>query len=120
MCEIYVKADPILYESRSRSLRIHGAVSKIRLENLFWDILAELAAGEGMTTNQLIAKLYNEIVEFRGEVDNFSSFLRVTCLRYLTLDRAQVHSQPRLSLVERIGASIGSAATSAAPRSLNA
>jgi predicted DNA-binding ribbon-helix-helix protein len=44
MCEIYVKADPMLYESRSRSLRIHGAVTKIRLENLFWDILAELAA----------------------------------------------------------------------------
>ena len=26
MCEIYVKADPMLYESRSRSLRIHGFV----------------------------------------------------------------------------------------------
>ena len=36
MCDIYVKADPILYESRSRSLRIHGLVTKIRLENLFW------------------------------------------------------------------------------------
>ena len=24
MCELYVKADPILYESRSRSLRICG------------------------------------------------------------------------------------------------
>ena len=57
MCEIYVKADPILYESRSRSLRIHGAVTKIRLENLFWDILAELAESDGYTTNQLIAKL---------------------------------------------------------------
>ena len=34
MCEIYVKADPILYESRSRSLRIHGCVTKIRLEEL--------------------------------------------------------------------------------------
>ena len=40
MCEIYVKADPMLYESRSRSLRIHGGVTKIRLENHFCDILA--------------------------------------------------------------------------------
>ena len=119
MCEIYVKADPIPYESRSRPLRIQGAVTKIRLENLFWDILAELAAGEGMTTNQLIAKLHGEIVEFRGEVDNFASFLRVTCLRYLTLDRAQVHGQPRLSLVERIGASVASAGQTV-PRALNA
>ena len=60
MCEIYVKADPILYESRSRSLRIHGCVSKIRLENLCWDILAELAGNEGMTTNQLILRHQKE------------------------------------------------------------
>jgi len=85
MCDIYVKADPMLYAYRSRSLRIHGCVSKIRLENLFWDILGELAGGEGMTTNQLITKLYDEIIAYRGEIDNFSSFLRVTCLRYLSL-----------------------------------
>ena len=87
MCEIYVKADPILYESRSRSLRIHGCVTNIRLENLFWDILSELAGDEGMTSNQLITKLYDEIIEYRGEIENFSSFLRVTCLRYLALHR---------------------------------
>lgn len=108
MCEIYVKADPILYESRSRSLRIHGAVSKIRLENLFWEILAELAAADGYTTNQLIAKLYDEIVDYRGEIDNFSSFLRVTCLRYLTLRKGAVAgSQPvaaGLSVVARAAA----------------
>ena len=85
MCDIYVKADPILYESRSRSLRIHGLVTKIRLENLFWDTLAELSGGEGLTTNQLITKLYDEIIAYRGEIDNFSSFLRVTCLRFLSL-----------------------------------
>ena len=63
MCEIYVKADPMLYESRSRSLRIHGGVTKIRLENHFWDILAEIAASDGYTTNQLIAKLYDELLD---------------------------------------------------------
>ena len=66
MCEIYVKADPMLYESRSRSLRIHGGVTKIRLENHFWDILAEIAASDGYTTNQLIAKLYDELLDYRG------------------------------------------------------
>ena len=72
----------MLYESQARSIRIHGFVTKIRLENLFWDILAELAGNEEMTTNQLIAKLYDEIEAYRGEVENFASFLRVTCLRY--------------------------------------
>jgi len=36
MCQFYVKADPILYESRSRTIRIHGVITSIRLENLAW------------------------------------------------------------------------------------
>jgi predicted DNA-binding ribbon-helix-helix protein len=85
MCEIFVKADPGLYECRARSIRLHGAVTSIRLENLFWHALEEIAARDGMTTSQLITKLYDELVEYRGEVDNFTSFLRVCCLRYLSL-----------------------------------
>lgn len=85
MCEIYVKADPILYEARSRSVRIHGVVTSLRLENLFWDVLGQIAARDGMTTNQLIAKLYDELIEHRGEVPNLASFLRVSCMRYLSL-----------------------------------
>ena len=85
MCEIFVKADPALYECRARSLRLHGAVTSIRLENLFWKVLEEVARRDGMTTSQLITKLYDELVEYRGEVDNFTSFLRVCCLRYLSL-----------------------------------
>jgi predicted DNA-binding ribbon-helix-helix protein len=38
-----------------------------------------------MTTNQLVAKLFEEVYAFRGETTNFSSFLRVSCLRYLAL-----------------------------------
>ncbi len=82
MCELYVKADPILFESRSRSLRIRGVVTTLRLENQFWDILREIAEVDGMTTNQLITKLHEEVMELRGEVDNFASFLRVRCTRY--------------------------------------
>jgi predicted DNA-binding ribbon-helix-helix protein len=85
MCEIFVKADPGLYECRARSLRLHGAVTSIRLENLFWNALEEIAARDGMTTSQLITKLYDELVEYRGHIDNFTSFLRVCCLRYLSL-----------------------------------
>ncbi|GAA6129832.1 ribbon-helix-helix domain-containing protein [Halopseudomonas sabulinigri] len=90
MCELYVKADPILYESRSRSLRIRGVVTTLRLENQFWQILQEIAEVDGMTTNQLITKLYDEIMELRGEVVNFASFLRVSCTRYLAQREAQV------------------------------
>jgi predicted DNA-binding ribbon-helix-helix protein len=83
MCEFFVKADPILYESRSRTVRIHGVLTSIRVENFVWDTLASLAAEEGLTTNALIAQFHDEILRFRGDVLNFSSFLRVTCMRYL-------------------------------------
>ncbi|MGH8806870.1 MAG: ribbon-helix-helix domain-containing protein [Noviherbaspirillum sp.] len=85
MCEIFVKADPNLYECRARSIRLHGAVTSIRLENLFWNALEEIAARDGMSTSQLITKLYDELVAYRGEIDNFASFLRVCCLRYMSL-----------------------------------
>jgi predicted DNA-binding ribbon-helix-helix protein len=83
MCEFFVKADPILYESRSRTMRIHGVLTSIRLENMVWDLLAEMAAEEGRTTNNLISLFHDEVLAHRGEVPNFASFLRVTCMRYL-------------------------------------
>jgi predicted DNA-binding ribbon-helix-helix protein len=46
-------------------------------------VLAEMAASEGCTTNSLISTFHDEILEHRGEVQNFASFLRVTCMRYL-------------------------------------
>jgi len=83
MCEFFVKADPISYEQRSRTVRIHGVLTSIRLESMVWDILAEMAEEEGRTTNALIAMFHDEILAHRGEVPNFASFLRVTCMRYL-------------------------------------
>lgn len=83
MCEFFVKADPIQYEQRSRTVRIHGVLTSIRLENMVWDILAEMAEEENCTTNALISMFHDEILAHRGEVPNFASFLRVTCMRYL-------------------------------------
>jgi predicted DNA-binding ribbon-helix-helix protein len=83
MCEYFVKADPIQYEQRSRTVRIHGVLTSIRLENLVWDTLAEMAEEERCTTNALLVTFHDEILAHRGEVPNFASFLRVTCMRYL-------------------------------------
>ena len=83
MCEYFVKADPIAYEQRTRTLRIHGVITSLRLENMAWDILAEMAEAEGCTTNHLIVTFHDEILAHRGEVSNFASFLRITCMRYL-------------------------------------
>ncbi|WP_164963717.1 ribbon-helix-helix domain-containing protein [Rubrivivax sp. JA1026] len=85
MCRIFVSADPASYESRTRSVRLHGVVTSVRLENLHWAVLEEIAARDGLSVAQLIETLYDELVAERGAVGNFASFLRVCALRYENL-----------------------------------
>ena len=85
MCEVFISADPALYESRIRSVRLHGAATSIRLENLFWDVLGDIARRDGMSVPQLCTRLHDELVADREGIDNFASFLRVCCGRYLAL-----------------------------------
>ena len=85
MCEIFISADPASYESRTRSVRLHGVVTSIRLEHLYWEVLEEIARRDGLSVVHLIEKLYDELVAARGGVGNFTSFLRVSALRYEAL-----------------------------------
>ena len=85
MCQVYAQADPILYESRTRSVRIHGVLTTIKVENLFWQVLTEMATQQQTTTNGLIEKLHDEVTEYRGNTGNFASFLRVCALRHMSL-----------------------------------
>lgn len=89
MCRIFISADPDLYRCRSRSLRLSGVATSIRLENLFWQVLEEIGARDGLSLAQLISRLHDELRDAGGQrVDdraNFTSFLRVSCGRYLAL-----------------------------------
>ncbi len=89
MCEVFISASPESYESRTRSVRLHGVVTSIRLENLHWEVLEEIGARDGLSVTQLIEKLYDELVQARGAVGNFASFLRVSALRYMALQARQ-------------------------------
>jgi predicted DNA-binding ribbon-helix-helix protein len=105
MCEVYVKADPVRYESRSRTIRIHGVITTIRLENEVWDTLAEMASAEGCNTNQLIVKFHDELLSNNIEVHNFASFLRVSSLRFLRLGvhKTMMAAQTTANLIHRNG-----------------
>ena len=83
MCRIYAGTAPSEYEPLARSLRLHGAVTSIRLEARFWAILDERADAEGLTTPKFLAKLHDEVLDQHGEVRNFTSLLRVVCAIYL-------------------------------------
>jgi predicted DNA-binding ribbon-helix-helix protein len=85
MCQLFISADSHLWSSKTKSLRIQGVVTSIRLENFFWDILEELSFRDQMTVNQIITKLYLESLDADHDIGNFTSFLRVCCSRYLSL-----------------------------------
>lgn len=83
MCEIYSSTPPPEYEQMTRSVRINGAVTSIRLERRFWKILDELAAEEKFSTGKFISTLHTEAYSLNGEISNFASMLRVVCTTYL-------------------------------------
>ncbi len=85
MCRLFIGADERLWESRTKSLRIEGAVTSVRLENFFWRSLEDIAFRDGMSIAQLLEKLYVEALDAGHDIANFTSFLRVCCGRYMTL-----------------------------------
>ena len=86
MCNIYAGASRDRYYCDSRSIRIHGFVTSIRLENEFWVILNQMANKEGQSVPKFINMLYDEILATHKEGTNFTSFLRVACAMYLHSD----------------------------------
>ncbi|TPW29740.1 ribbon-helix-helix domain-containing protein [Martelella alba] len=85
MCRLFIGADPALWESVSRSVRIDGVVTSVRLERFFWDTLGAIAERDGLSVTQLISRLYRESIDAGHDLGNFTSFLRVCCGRFLAL-----------------------------------
>jgi predicted DNA-binding ribbon-helix-helix protein len=85
MCQLFINADNQLWTYRTKSLRIDGVVTSIRLEAFFWDVLEEISFRDQMTVNQMITKLYHESLDADHDISNFTSFLRVCASRYLSL-----------------------------------
>ncbi|VFU16484.1 ribbon-helix-helix domain-containing protein [Methylocella tundrae] len=82
MCKIFCELDATSYQCQTRSIRLGGHVTSIRLEALFWQILETIAASEGMTLGRFLTRLHDEILEFHGEIGNFTALLRCACIRY--------------------------------------
>jgi predicted DNA-binding ribbon-helix-helix protein len=82
MCKVYAQQDPAIYQGVTRSVRLKGFSTSIRLEVMYWTLLDEIAASQGMSTPRFISELYDEVIELRGEIGNFASLLRVTCTAY--------------------------------------
>ncbi len=85
MCRLFIGADPELWKSQTRSIRMDGMVTSVRLEKMFWMILEEIASNDDMNVPQLLHQLFNESIDEGHDLGNFTSFLRVCCLRYSDL-----------------------------------
>lgn len=88
MCRLFIGAEPELWEPQTRSMRLYGVSTSVRLERFFWDVLEEVGRRDNLTLSQLVANLSRESAEAGHDLDNFASFLRVCCGRYLALQLA--------------------------------
>jgi predicted DNA-binding ribbon-helix-helix protein len=48
----------------------------------FWDTLEEIASREGKSLAKFLTRLHSEVLDHYGEVHNFASLLRCSCLIY--------------------------------------
>jgi len=83
MCEIYSGAEDELFKLKTRSIRIDGVVTSIRLEGVFWQILEDIAQSDNLSIGLFLTRIYHEVLERQGEISNFTSILRVACTTYL-------------------------------------
>jgi predicted DNA-binding ribbon-helix-helix protein len=83
MCHVFAGQDPADYTFETRSVRLIGHSTSVRLEARFWMVLEQLAEVQGMAMAKFLSALYKEALEIHGEVGNFASFLRCCCLNFL-------------------------------------
>jgi predicted DNA-binding ribbon-helix-helix protein len=84
MCRFLTNKHAEDFRPVSRSIRIQGHSTSLRLEACFWRALDDFARVEGLTTPKLIETLYTEVCDvLRAEEPpaiNLASILRTACL----------------------------------------
>jgi len=114
MCQLFIDADPALWASHTRSFRMDGMVTSVRLEELFWRALETIGERDDLTVPQLLLRLYNESLDAGHDIGNFTSFLRVCCLRFLDLQlRGLIPIEPGVRLSDLLVEDILTLETSA-------
>ncbi len=94
MCRMFAHQPQDNYAYQTRSVRIGGHSTSIRLENVFWVILEEIAAKEGNSVAKFITTLHDEVLNHHGDVHNVASLLRCSCMLYISSSAVPQHSAP--------------------------
>jgi predicted DNA-binding ribbon-helix-helix protein len=69
-----------LAQPLSRSVRLNGFATCLRLEQVYWDILGEMARANRCSISALLSHVDREVHLRHGGVKNFSGLVRVVCV----------------------------------------
>jgi predicted DNA-binding ribbon-helix-helix protein len=72
-----------LAQPHSRSVRLNGLATCLRLEEVYWNILTEIASFNSCTINAVLSHVDREVHLRYGGVKNFSGLIRVVCVAHL-------------------------------------
>lgn len=82
-----IKVDPFVSEfdmnlirPLSRSIRLNGFATCLRLEQVYWNILGGMAEDNHCTISTLLSYVDREVHLRHGGVKNFSALVRVVCV----------------------------------------
>lgn len=94
-----VKVDPFdkgfdmgLARSLFRSVRLNGFSTCLRLEQIYWNILTEIARINTCSVSALLSYVDREVHLRYGGVKNFSGLVRVVCVVHLLKGRVAVQN----------------------------
>ena len=71
----------------SRSVRLNGFATCLRLEQVYWDILGDMARINCCSVSALLSYVDREVHLRYGGVKNFSGLVRVVCVVHLLKGR---------------------------------
>ena len=73
----------------SRSVRLNGFSTCLRLEQIYWNILTEIARLNACSVSALLSYVDREVHLHYGGVKNFSGLVRVVCVVHLRKGRVE-------------------------------
>ena len=96
-----VRIDPVILDfgmtlakPLSRSVRLNGFATCLRLEDVYWDVLSDISRSNECSINALLSYIDREIHLRHGGVKNFSGLIRVVCVMHLLKAARASHSAP--------------------------
>ncbi|WP_018926504.1 ribbon-helix-helix domain-containing protein [Pseudomonas umsongensis] len=69
-----------LAQPLSRSVRLNGFATCLRLEQVYWDILGNMAKVNCCSVSALLSQVDREVHLRHGGVKNFTGLVRVVCV----------------------------------------